>query len=198
MSRFTLGALILFGLISCTSQALKDSYYSLVLASDELSVSPVDNKILGRMIIGPVRLPAYLSRRGLALQVGSNQVETANHHFWAEPLDEGISKVLIQDLSVLLRQVTVDRDAGRWASSSNCRLRLEFDKFHATTEATVVSAGRYWLSSKELNIKWEFNMSRQLPSDGYAVSVNELRSLLAVLAEEISAHVDSESFCKDK
>ena len=86
------------GLAACASTPVEDHYYSLVIADDE-AAEPATDVATGVLIVGPIQLPEYLNKRGLTIQVDSNQLQTANHHFWAEPLDEAISKVLARDLA---------------------------------------------------------------------------------------------------
>ncbi len=186
---------VLLGLMACGSNPVEDHYYSLVLAADDVMAPAATEKSIAHLIVGPVQLPEYLNRRGLAIQIDSNQIQTANHHFWAEPLEEAISKVLVRDIANLASGVTVDRDAGRWTDSGDCRLRIEFDKFHATDRSRVVSSGRYWVSSSDSDIKQEFDVTQTLSADGYADAVAALRRLLGTLAAQITDTIESNSHC---
>ena len=195
MSRNSIVVIVLFGLMACGSNPVEDYYYSLVLAADDV-MAPVDTEeTKAHLIVGPVQLPEYLNRRGLAMQIDSNQIQTANHHFWAEPLEEAISKVLVRDIANLASGMTVDRDAGRWTGSGDCRLRVEFDKFHATDRSRVVSSGRYWLSSSDSDFKQEFEMTERLSADGHAHAVAALRRSLRTLATQITDTIESNSQC---
>ena len=187
--------LVVSVLTACGSNPVEEHYYSLVLAADDVR-PPSDSEVAdAHLIVGPVQLPEYLKRRGIAMQVGTNQVRTANYHFWAEPLDEAIAKVLVRDIASRTRGVTVDRDAGRWTDSGVCRLRIEFDKFHATDRSRVVSSGRYWISSSDTAVKQEFDETQSLTADGYANAVSALRQLLANLATAITDTIESDSTC---
>ena len=187
----------LIGLMACASQPAQDHYYSLVLAADDEAAPVTTDKTIARLIVGPVQLPLYLSKRGLPIQIGPNQIRTANHHFWAEPLDEAIIKVLVRDISQLTDAVAVDRDAGRWTAKGDCRLRVEFDKFHATGNSRVVSRGRYWLHDDHnaTVMKEEFDIVLALSADGYAHAVDQMRASLAQLAYEIVEHIDTSKSC---
>jgi len=186
---------VLLSLVACASKPVEEHYYSLVLAADQANVPAKDDNAGARLTVGPVHLPAYLNNRGLSIAVGANQIRTANHHFWAEPLEEAISKVLVLDISRLLDNVVVERDAGRWTDEGDCRLRLEFDRFHATDESSVISSGRYWVSSVEASVSREFHMTRSLSADGYGHAVETLRQSLGTLAAKIAATVESDQLC---
>ena len=195
MSRNSFLIIVLLGLVACGSNPLEDHYYSLVLAADDVTAPVRTEETTAHLIVGPVRLPEYLNRRGLTMQIDANQIQTANHHFWAEPLEEAISKVLVRDIANLVSGVTVDRDAGRWTDSGDCRLRIEFDKFHATDQSRVVSSGRYWVSSSDANIKQEFAVTQTLSVDAHAYAVAALRRSLRTLATQITDSVESNPQC---
>jgi uncharacterized lipoprotein YmbA len=89
----------------------------------------------------------------------------------------------------------VDRDAGRWTDAGDCRLRIEFDKFHATSSSRVVSSGRYWVSNADANVKQEFAVTQTISADGYGPAVAALRRALAGVAEQITGTIDSKSSC---
>jgi len=185
----------LAGLAACASKPIDDHYYSLVLAADNSEVPAIAEDANAHLIVGPIQLPAYLDNRGLAIQLGSNQIQTANHHLWAEPLQEAISKVLVRDISSRIDNVAVDRDAGRWTVAGDCRLRVEFDKFHATSESRVVSSGRYWISSTNQSAKKDFDITRVLSADGYTHAVEALREILRTLAAQITDTIVSNTQC---
>ena len=181
-------------LAACASSPVEDHYYSLVLAADD-SAAPADTVANALLIVGPIQLPEFLNKRGLTMQVDSNQVQTANHHFWAEPLEEAISKVLVRDIANRNSEIGVERDAGRWTVDGTCRLRVEFDKFHATNRSSVVSSGRYWVSAADSTVKQEFDVTQRLSADGYGHAVAALRESLGDLATQINDTINNNSQC---
>ncbi len=192
---------ILVSLVACASDPAQDHYYSLVLVpGNEAPVIVADkaeNNANPRMIVGPVQLARYLEQPGLPIQTSESQIQSARHHFWAEALDEAIAKVLVQDIGRHMDSVVVERDSGRWTQDGHCRVRVEFDRFHATNDSRVTASGRYWIHSTTTPAvtKKEFNIVRTLSADGYAHAVRQLRAILATLALEISERTDSESIC---
>lgn len=190
-------AFVFLMLTACASQPKEDHYYSLVLAADDVAAPARTDTAARRIIVGPIHLARYLDQSGLAMQVGTNQIRTANHHFWAEPLDEAIGKVLVRDISQRVGAVAVDRDAGRWTPGGDCRLRVEFDKFHATDDARVVATGRYWIhdSAREEVAQSEFNIVQTLSANGYTQAVRQLRVAIESLAAEIAEQLSNIGDC---
>ncbi|MFU8763789.1 MAG: membrane integrity-associated transporter subunit PqiC [Haliea sp.] len=52
--------------------------------------------------IGPIEIPEYLNRNSLVYSRGSNQLHIANFERWAEPLEDGIQRVLGLNLAAQL------------------------------------------------------------------------------------------------
>ncbi len=194
-ARACIVGLTLAGLAACgSSDTVEDRYYSLVLAAGSASEST--EEATATLIVGPIELPRYLGGRGLSMQVGPNRIETANHHFWAEPLDEAIAKVLSSDVAARAEGYDVERESGRWTPEADCRVRIEFDAFHPTHEARVTVSGRYWISSPgAADTRQEFNLSGRLTADGYGHSVDVLRDTLAELAVRIADSLPAASEC---
>ena len=197
VARGILIGLVVSGLAACaSSDTVEDRYYSLVLAAGSGGAAATTDEPRARLIVGPIELPRYLSGRGLSMQVGPNRVETANHHFWAEPLDEAISKVLVRDIAERSGDYDVERESGRWNFDSDCRLRVEFDAFHPTHDSRVTVSGRYWLAHRSAgSVREDFSLSGRLTADGYAHAVDVLRDTLADLADQISESLPPASEC---
>ena len=129
------------------------------------------------------------------MQVGPNRIETASHHFWAEPLDEAIAKVLARDIDERTDGLIVQREFGRWTADADCRVRVEFDSFHPTYQTEVVVSGRYWVISEDGSARGDFSLPRRLTADGYAHAVDVLRSALEALADQISGDLAANPAC---
>jgi uncharacterized lipoprotein YmbA len=63
------------------------------------AVAGLDALIIG---IGPVKMAAYLKRPQIITRVDDNEVRLADFARWAEPLEDGIPKVLAENVSVFL------------------------------------------------------------------------------------------------
>ncbi len=193
-ARALLVGVALAGLAACgSSNTVEDRYYSLVLAAGPVSDATEDGA--AQLIVGPIELPRYLGGRALSMQVGPNRIEAASHHFWAEPLDEAISKVLSRDIDERTDDLVVQRESGRWTGDADCRVRIEFDAFHPTYQSEVVVSGRYWVISGDISARGDFSLPQRLTDDGYAHAVDVLRDALAELAGQISGSLSTTSVC---
>src|ERR671936_2230343 len=112
MVRRLLGLAASLGLAGC---AVSDptQYYALgrtapsstAAGSTEFSASPstlrspvagTDAVTIG---VGPVIVPGYLDRSQIVTRTATDQVELSTFHRWAEPLPEGIARILAEEIS---------------------------------------------------------------------------------------------------
>lgn len=79
-------------------------YY--MLSADAMTPPSQDGMLVG---IGPITVPDYLKNRGMILGREGNRLEISEYERWAEPLESGITRVLVLNLASLLdtRQMTV-------------------------------------------------------------------------------------------
>ena len=94
-----IGSCSLFG--AGTQQNTK--YYVLSsMQSEATPVQPMKNLPAVGIGVGPIRLPMYLDRSDIVTRGSQNEVEIADFAQWAGPLQENFSRVLAENLSVLL------------------------------------------------------------------------------------------------
>src|SRR5262245_61061596 len=111
--RRLLGLAVSLGLAAC---AVSDptQFYTLRQdaarsAASRTSASPQGNAAEGGAAgigVGPVILPGYLARNQIVTRTGTDQVELSMFHQWAEPLEDGISRILAEEISA---QVPTER-----------------------------------------------------------------------------------------
>ena len=72
------------------------------LYSEEIETQAVaDLNDIG-ILVGPIRMALYLDRSDIAIRDSQNQIRHAEFSQWAGPLQENFSRVLAENLSVLL------------------------------------------------------------------------------------------------
>ena len=52
--------------------------------------------------IGPIKFPSYLDRQEMVVRSAQNRFDVSEHDRWAEPLQENFSRVLSENLALLL------------------------------------------------------------------------------------------------
>jgi uncharacterized protein len=189
--------LIVLLLFACASSNKQVKYYSLTLNNEYPSLATIHqantaNTKQPRVVVGPIHLARFLRQDGLVIQIGEHEIVTANYHRWAEPLEEAIAKLLVQELNSKSDYYQFARMAGQWDQNATLHLRLEFDKFHATDNAKIVASGRYWLheQNKALRMGQTFNVSNHLTRDGYLHAVEKLEQAIGKLSDQIIASLN--------
>ncbi len=183
-------------LFACASSNKQVKYYSLTLNNDHHSLLTTANNSANieqpRVVVGPIHLAKFLRQGGLVVQIGEHEVNTANYHRWAEPLEEAIAKLLVQELNSRSDTYQFARRVGQWNQNATLHLGLEFDKFHATDKAKTVTSGRYWFYEKNniLKMNQTFYVSESLTHDGYLHAVEKLEQGIGRLSDQIIASLD--------
>ncbi len=103
--RRLLGLTVSIGLAGC---AVSDptQYYTLgqaaaVRAESRESASPRSDVAAAGTVgigVGPVIMPGYLDRLQIVTRNGADQVELSMFHRWAEPLEDGIGRILAEEI----------------------------------------------------------------------------------------------------
>lgn len=99
--------LIVFGLSlmmagGCASTP-SPRFYTLSPLSSEGKAPEVQPLTQGRTIgLGPIRFPDYLERHGIVTRTSSNTLNIAEFHLWAGSLKEDFTRVLLENLYLLM------------------------------------------------------------------------------------------------
>jgi uncharacterized lipoprotein YmbA len=88
-------------LVACGSSPANNYY---VLSAHD---SPPPTGVSPTLGVGPITIPEYLHRDNLAYRRSDNHVQVAGADLWAEPLESGIQRVLVLNLSGLLNTQAV-------------------------------------------------------------------------------------------
>ncbi|HEX6767977.1 MAG TPA: PqiC family protein [Candidatus Binatia bacterium] len=139
--------------------------------------------------IGPIRLPGYLDRQEIVTRVSPNRIDLSENDQWAEPLEANFSRVLGQNLAVLL-------PVGRlvffpWESTRSPAYQVEVEvlRFEANAAGDVEMSARWVVleTSKKLPLRsGETLLSRQRAVKSTDAAVAALSETLGDLSREIA------------
>ena len=91
------------------------------------SEQPAGKKLV--LGIGPIRFPEYLDRLQIAGRANGNRLTLAEFDRWAEPLESGFSRVLAENLSVLLSTDRVLLFPWKSREAINYRITVDVVRF---------------------------------------------------------------------
>lgn len=117
----------------------KTHFYMLSsLASSGRAVQPLATLPQMALGIGPIRLPEYLDRRNIIVRNSRNEFELAEDSQWAEPLGDTVSRVLSDNLSVLLGTYRITQFPWRSSMPVDYQLTIQVAQFDGMLGEQVV------------------------------------------------------------
>lgn len=142
--------------------------------------------------IGPVRFPGYLDRQEIVTRAAQNRFDVFEYDRWAEPLDENFTRVLTQNLSVLLR--TDQIVAYPWPLDKKPRYRVEIQvlRFESNSAREAELAARWAVideTGKEAPNLKESRLTRPAKDKSIDAAVAALSETVADLSREIAKTV---------
>jgi uncharacterized protein len=99
--------------------------------------------------VEPVILPPYLDRTQLVTRAGSNRVVLADFDSWAEPLDGLFSRVLAENLAILLGTDDVLLLPQRRPMSLDYQVEVDVTRFDVDTSGNAVLDARWWVLDRD-------------------------------------------------
>lgn len=117
--------------------------------------------------LGPIKFPAYLDRSEVVTRVEANQVRVSETDHWAEPLKTNFTRVLSQNLSVLLGEPQIINFP--WYSSTpiDYQIAMDVQRFETDAEGNAVLVAQWAIedpATKKALDRGEANFSA--PSGG--------------------------------
>jgi len=137
MKRFRLVGVILlafsFLMAGCTfiggTQQPTKNYVLNSLYSEKIETQAVADLHDIGILVGPIRMALYLDRADIVIRDSQNQIRLAEFSQWAGPLQENFSRVLSENLSVLLATDRVGIFPGTRAMSFDFNVTVNVTRF---------------------------------------------------------------------
>ena len=145
--------------------------------------------------VGPVAIPDYLDRPQILTRSGARELRLAEFDRWAGSLEKDISRVLVENLSVLLAKdgVTVlrwGRDA--YPFPAEYRVGIDVSRFEGTIGESVTLAAQWSVSregDKKILVARESIVKEPVEGQDYDALVAAMSRALAGLSREIAAAI---------
>jgi uncharacterized lipoprotein YmbA len=144
------GAVALVGLAlalaGCVSLKRTPEARFFVLQSEiEPPARPSEEAPLGIVGVEEVFLPGHLRRPQLVTWTAPNELSVDEFLRWAEPLEDGITRTLSEDLAALLPERQVIRRPWPGGTKARCRVEVVLKVFGLQRNGMVVLEGRWRL-----------------------------------------------------
>jgi uncharacterized protein len=139
--------------------------------------------------IGPIRLPGYLDREEIMIRVEPNRFNILEDERWAEPLDENLARVLMQNLSILLRTDQIFVFPWPRNEKPSYRVDVEVLRFESNSASQSQLTARWTITDFNNNDKAvsnELRVVRQAKDDSVGAAVAALSETVADLSSDIA------------
>jgi len=146
--------------------------------------------------IGPIGLPGYLDREEIVTRVSPNRIDFSEYDRWAEPLDVSFTRVLAQNLSILLRTDRLVFYPWEPNRRPNYQVTVQVVRFESNHRGEVQLSAR-WEIFDISNINriplraGESGITRQPTAQSTDASVAALSEALGDLSREIANAVSA-------
>jgi hypothetical protein len=152
------------------------------VASSDLSV-----------VVGPVSVPAVVDRPQIVVRVGPNQVRPDEFNRWASPLQDNISRVVAENLVVMLGTPRVMQSPQTLSADADYRAAIEVQRFEsAPGEAATLDA--VWTVSRTKDSKSQTGRTtvrEPSPESGYDALAAAHSRAVARLSRDIAEAVQT-------
>ena len=144
--------------------------------------------------VGPVKFPSYLDRQEMVVRSAQNRFDVSEHDRWAEPLQENFSRVLSENLALLL-----DTDLiiiYPWSPANRPRYNVEIDvlRFEANSDRNGQLFARWSIvagTDKKVAVVKESRIIRNAKEKSTDGSVAALSEAVGELSREIAETVSA-------
>lgn len=139
--------------------------------------------------MGPVEIPAYLDRPQIVVRISPNEVQPSDFDQWAEPLAQGIARVMAEAIS---REVCIKRvEYFPWKSSAGVdyQVSLRVKRFEAVPDQRMelmAHWGLYGSDPRRPLLEGELEMTEPVSGKAYEQMVAAQSRLLEKGASRIA------------
>jgi uncharacterized protein len=186
------GTFLILG--GCATTTQQSNFFVLTpIAKDSPDVLPTshENTTIG---VGPLEFPSYLNRPNILDEVGANQVRLSEFNRWAEPLEENFSRVLAENLSVLLSTDQVSTFPWKSSIPIEFQVTVSVLKFHGRLGADSILECRWAIFrdyGKEVLVMKKSSFTEASQGQDHKALVIGLNKNLEKLSIEIAKKIKS-------
>ena len=154
------------------------------------SVGSASNVSIG---VGPIVIPAYLDRRQIVIRTGTDQVELSSFHRWAEPLEDGMARILAEEIAarVPTERVVTFPWRGAVARAIQYQVVVTVVRFdgHPGGDVTLDTRWRILDSHGEEQVFQRSTVIDTVKGQGHEPIVAAMTRALASLGQEIAREI---------
>lgn len=146
--------------------------------------------------LGPISFPKYLDRPHIVTRISSHEIDLAEFHKWAEPLEDNVANVLDENLSALLSTDRIVPYPWKRSNPPDYQLSLDVIQLDGQKNQEAVLKVRWTLvadDGKRLLQKKTSQFSEILRGSEYEDLVEAMSRMLASFSQEIADVINTRS-----
>jgi uncharacterized lipoprotein YmbA len=152
-------ALCALCLLSGCARSGQTRYYTLVALAPAASAAPTAERVLG---VGPVRVSRHLREGAMVRRTDAYQLRHCDFDLWAEPVEDGVPRVLAANLGQLTGTRRVARYPWRSAETPERQVAIDLEAFELAADGQA-----------ELRARWELRDAAGTLLDSGTTTVRE-------------------------
>jgi uncharacterized lipoprotein YmbA len=144
--------------------------------------------------VGPIKIPAYLDRPEMATRSAPDSLQFAEFDKWAEPLERNLTRVIAENLAILLSTNRVG--VFPWLNSAQVQYQVTVDitQLERMPDGKVILAARWNIlgdQGENMLVIESSRFSIPIESAGYGAMASAESRAVEALSREIAAAVKS-------
>ena len=148
---------------------------------------------LGTILIHPVEIPHYLNRSQMVTRTSANHLELSSSHLWGDPLQENISRVLLENLSFLLHTDRIFSSESVHRVRPRFRITTTVHQFEQGVDGRITLKTRWRLMDgprrKVVLVRQSYFVGGPVPVGDYEAMTAAMSALLMQWSQEIAQAV---------
>lgn len=191
LTPFVLRSLLILSLllqVACLGTTPPSQFYLLEPLAETDATKASANPAKITLALTPVRIPKYLERSQIVTAAGKNTYQIDELHRWAESLDDNMTRVMLQDLTVLVSADVVMSTTSR-AKQAELRLSVTVLEFHVDRQNKAILSAQ-WQISKGKDVVLSQKSAYQVPaSNDVQLKIEALNQCLNLLNRDIAVAI---------
>jgi uncharacterized lipoprotein YmbA len=141
------------------------------------------------LVVGPVTIPDYMDRPQIITRSSTYEIHLDEFNPWASPLDEDITQVLTENLSVLLSQEKISISQWQYGSTAKYQVPIDVRRFDVMPDGNVLLIAKWSvIDQKEKQTLTALEAKIKEPIDGqdYNAKVSAMSKAIEALSRNIA------------
>lgn len=140
--------------------------------------------------VGPVELPSYLDQAAIVTRASTNTLAMATFDHWAEPLQDGVARVLAEDLAHLRPDARIAVFPWKRAGPVDVQVIVRAHRFEVASDEARLAVEWRLVSGDGVEILSRgSSFTEPVSGGGYGAKVAAMSGVLGALSKEIAAAI---------